>query len=45
MNILIAVENPVGYMSTAYQKPSQIIHPYVWRPCEESYLFMVKGSA
>lgn len=24
----IAVENPVGIMSTAYKKPDQIIHPY-----------------
>lgn len=24
----IAVENPVGYMNTIYQKPTQIIHPY-----------------
>ena len=26
----IAVENPIGYMSTVYQKPSQIIHPYMF---------------
>ena len=26
----IAVENPIGYMSTAYQKPTQIIHPYMF---------------
>ena len=24
----IAVENPVGFMSTAYRKPDQVIHPY-----------------
>lgn len=24
----IAIENPVGYMSTAYKKPTQIIQPY-----------------
>lgn len=24
----IAVENPVGFMNTAYRKPNQIIHPY-----------------
>lgn len=24
----IAVENPVGFMNTAYRKPDQIIHPY-----------------
>lgn len=26
----IAVENPVGYMSTHYKKPTQIIHPYMF---------------
>nr|DAP11655.1 MAG TPA: DNA (cytosine-5)-methyltransferase 3A [Caudoviricetes sp.] len=26
----IAVENPVGFMNTAYRKPSQIIHPYMF---------------
>lgn len=26
----IAVENPVGYMSTYYKKPTQIIHPYMF---------------
>jgi hypothetical protein len=25
---MIAIENPVGWMNTAYKKPSQIIHPY-----------------
>ena len=24
----VAIENPVGYMSTAYRKPDQIIQPY-----------------
>lgn len=24
----IAIENPIGYMSTYYRKPDQIIHPY-----------------
>ena len=24
----IAIENPLGYMNTAYRKPDQIIHPY-----------------
>lgn len=29
----IAVENPVGYMSTAFRKPDQIINPYqFWEP-------------
>lgn len=26
----IAVENPVGFMNTAYGKPQQIIHPYMF---------------
>lgn len=26
----IAIENPIGYMSTAYRKPDQIIHPYMF---------------
>lgn len=26
----IAVENPIGYMSTAFRKPDQIIHPYMF---------------
>lgn len=26
----IAIENPVGHMSTAYRKPDQIIHPYMF---------------
>lgn len=26
----IAIENPIGYMSTVYQKPTQIIHPYMF---------------
>ena len=26
----IAIENPIGYMSTAYMKPTQIIHPYMF---------------
>lgn len=25
-----AVENPVGYISTAYRKPDQVIHPYMF---------------
>lgn len=26
----IAVENPVGFINTAYRKPDQIIHPYMF---------------
>lgn len=31
---LIAIENPIGYMSTAYRKPNQIIHPYYFGDAE-----------
>ena len=31
----ICVENPVGFMNTAYRKPSQIIHPYMFAESEE----------
>ena len=27
---MIAVENPVGFMNTAFRKPDQIIHPYMF---------------
>lgn len=30
----IAIENPIGYMSTKYQKPSQIVHPYMFGDAE-----------
>ena len=26
----IAIENPIGVMSTVYRKPDQIIHPYMF---------------
>lgn len=25
-----AIENPIGFMSSAYRKPDQIIHPYMF---------------
>ena len=31
----IAVENPIGYMSTAYRKPDQIVHPYYFAEEED----------
>lgn len=31
----IAVENPVGFMNTAYRKPDQIIHPYMFADSTE----------
>ena len=37
----IAIENPIGFMSTAYRKPTQIIHPYMFGdPARKSNLFM-----
>lgn len=30
----IAIENPIGHMSTRYKKPSQIIHPYMFGDAE-----------
>lgn len=30
----IAIENPIGVMSTAYRKPDQIIQPYMFGDCE-----------
>lgn len=30
----IAVENPVGFMNTAFRKPDQIIHPYMFADSE-----------
>lgn len=32
---MIAIENPVGYMSTAWRKPDQIIHPWEFGHDEE----------
>ena len=31
----IAIENPIGVMSTAYRKPDQIVHPYYFAEDEE----------
>ena len=40
----IAVENPIGYMSTAYQKPAQIIHPYMFGdPARKATCLWLKG--
>lgn len=30
----ICVENPVGFMNTAYRKPDQVIHPYMFADSE-----------
>jgi hypothetical protein len=40
----IAIENPIGYMSTAYKKPSQIIHPYMFGdPARKATCLWLKG--
>ena len=40
----IAIENPIGHMSTAYQKPTQIIHPYMFGdPARKSTCLWLKG--
>lgn len=40
----IAIENPVGIMSTSYRKPEQIVHPYMFGdPFEEKTCLWLKG--
>lgn len=40
----IAIENPVGYMNTHYQKPNQIIQPYMFGdPFEKKTCLWLKG--
>ena len=40
----IAIENPVGIMSTQYRKPNQIIHPYQFGdPFEKMTCLWLKG--
>lgn len=40
----IAIENPIGHMSTAYKKPSQIIHPYMFGdPARKATCLWLKG--
>ena len=40
----IAIENPVGYMSTAWRKPDQIIHPYMFgAPARKATCLWLKG--
>ena len=31
----VVIENPIGYMSTYFRKPDQIIHPYYFAECEK----------
>lgn len=40
----IVVENPIGYMSSFYQKPTQIIHPYMFGdPARKATCLWIKG--
>jgi hypothetical protein len=40
----IAIENPIGYMSSAYRKPNQIIHPYMFGdPARKATCLWLKG--
>lgn len=42
----IAIENPVGYMNTAFRKPDQIIQPYQFGdPFEKKTCLWLKGLA
>lgn len=41
---LVAIENPIGIMSTQYRKPDQIIHPYMFGHMEQkSTCLWLKG--
>lgn len=40
----IAIENPIGHMSTVYRKPNQIIHPYMFGdPARKATCLWLKG--
>lgn len=40
----IAIENPIGCMSTLYKKPTQIIHPYMFGdPARKATCLWLKG--
>lgn len=40
----IAIENPIGHMSSAYKKPEQIIHPYMFGdPARKATCLWLKG--
>lgn len=40
----IAIENPIGVMSTRYRKPDQIIHPYMFgHPARKATCLWLKG--
>ena len=40
----IAIENPIGHMSTAWRKPDQVIQPYQYgHPCRKATCLWLKG--
>ena len=40
----VAIENPIGFMSTEYKKPDQIIHPYMFGdPARKATCLWLKG--
>lgn len=40
----VAIENPIGYMSTAYKKPTQIVQPYMFgEPARKATCLWLKG--
>lgn len=40
----VAIENPIGYMSSHYRKPDQIIHPYMFGdPVRKATCLWLKG--
>lgn len=42
----IAIENPVGFMSTAYRKPDQTIHPYMFaESTEDAENYVTKATS
>lgn len=43
-NVNTAIENPIGYMSTHYRKPDQIIHPYMFGdPARKANCLWLRG--
>lgn len=40
----IAVENPVGFMTSAYRKPDQYINPYEFAPSKDSEEYVTKKT-
>ena len=42
----IAIENPVGLMNTAYRKPDQVVHPYMFaKTAEDTENYVTKATS